>query len=461
MQLRRSANAPLPRKSALPAANPLLPASLTDTGSMAPPLTLADLDASLEAIGGFEPRPLIAVGVSGGPDSMALAILADRWARARGGAACALIVDHRLRPESPAEAETVGAWLAGRGIAHAVLVWRGPKPATGIQEAARAARYRLLGEWCAARGCLHLLTAHHRDDQVETYLIRRRAGSGVDGLAGMSAVRELRQLRLVRPLLGIPKARLVAFLEAEGQAYVQDPSNRNVTFERARLRLEPRQEEAARTLAAIRANATARVGREHDLAALLARTTSLHPAGFAVLDPEPIVAAGELGERALDRVASVIGGSVYPLRRERLARLRRALAATPSGARTLGGCRFVPWRGRVLALREMARAAPPLSLKPGMSALWDRRFALTLPAASPGPITVGPLGATGVAELGRALDEDNPFPRFVFPVLPAGWDNEGLAAVPHLSWQRATETCLPTLAFRPAVSLIESGFTVV
>ena len=460
MQLRRSANALLLRKSALAAAD-VLPASPDGAGSMAAPLTLAELDASLDAIGGFEPRPLIAIGVSGGPDSMALAILADRWARARGGAVLALIVDHRLRPESAVEAETVGAWLAARGIAHAVLVWRGSKPATGVQEAARAARYRLLGDCCAARGCLHLLTAHHRDDQVETYLIRRRAGSGVDGLAGMSAVRELRQLRLVRPLLGIPKARLVAFLEAEGQAYVQDPSNHNVTFERARLRIASEQQDAPAVLAALRSNAAARVGREHDLAALLARTVSLHPAGFAMLDPGPIASAGELGERALDRVASVIGGSVYPLRRERLARLRRALAATPSSARTLGGCRFVPWRGRVLALREAARAAPPLSLKPGMSALWDRRFALTLSATSPGPITVGPLGTTGVAELGHALGEDNPLPRLVFPVLPAVWDNEGLAAVPHLCWRRATETHLPTLAFCPAVSLIESGFTVV
>jgi tRNA(Ile)-lysidine synthase len=427
---------------------------------MPTPLTLAELDVALNLIGGFEPRPLIAVGVSGGPDSMALAILADRWARARGGSAWALIVDHRLRPESAAEAEAVGAWLAARGIPHAELVWRDPKPATGIQEAARAARYRLLGEWCAEHGCLHLLTAHHRDDQVETYLIRRRAGSGVDGLAGMSAVRELGQLRLARALLGIPKARLIAFLEVERQPYVQDPCNRNPVFERSRLRLETSQEDAAATLPAIRANAAARIAREHELATLLARTVSLHPAGFAALAPQPIVAAGELGERALDRVASVIGGAIYPLRRERLTRLRQALAV-PSRARTLGGCRFVPWRGQVLALREEARTAPPLSLAPGMSALWDRRFALTLPAQAPGPVTVGPLGLKGVAALGRDPQADNLLPRFIFPALPAIWDTEGLAAVPHLFWRRATTTCAPTLAFRPLVSLIESGFTVV
>src|SRR5579885_530585 len=218
----RFASAPTPREGALAAAEAL---------------RLEELAAALAAIGGFEPSPLVAVGVSGGPDSLALMILTDRWARRHGGTAWGLIVDHRLRPESASEAATVAGWLAARGIPHTVLAWEGEKPATGIQEAARAARYRLLTAWCAAQGCLHLLTAHHRDDQVETYLIRRRAGSGVDGLAGMPAVRELSQLRLVRPLLGVPKARLAAFLDVEGQPCVRDPSNINPAFERARLRL--------------------------------------------------------------------------------------------------------------------------------------------------------------------------------------------------------------------------------
>jgi tRNA(Ile)-lysidine synthase len=194
------------------------------------PLMLAQLGAALDAIGGFEAQPFIAVAVSGGPDSLALTILADRWARERGGQLTALTVDHRLRPESAHEARIVGEWLAGRGIAHHVLVWDEAKPKTGIQEAARAARYRLLAGWCRAQGCLHLLTAHHREDQVETHLIRRRAGSGADGLAGMSAVREMAGLRLVRPLLAVPKARLIAALEGEGQPFISDPSNLNPDF---------------------------------------------------------------------------------------------------------------------------------------------------------------------------------------------------------------------------------------
>src|SRR5689334_11789278 len=122
---------------------------------------------------------------------MALMLLADRWARKRGGRAWGVTVDHGLRRDSAEEARIVASWLAARAIPHAVLRWTAAKPVSGTQEAAREARYDLLTAWCRSQGILHLLTAHHLEDQIETHLIRRCAGSGVDGLAGMSAVREL------------------------------------------------------------------------------------------------------------------------------------------------------------------------------------------------------------------------------------------------------------------------------
>src|SRR3954447_7076777 len=168
---------------------------------------------------------------------MALMLLADRWAQACGGRAWGLTVDHGLRPESADEARTVGSWLGARAIPHDILLWVGPKPISGIQEAAREARYRLLTAWCRRRFCLHLLAAHHLEDQIETHLIRRGAGSGAEGLAGMSAVRELRGCRLVRPLLAVPRERLAALLASEGHPFLRDPSNLDPVFERARLRL--------------------------------------------------------------------------------------------------------------------------------------------------------------------------------------------------------------------------------
>lgn len=431
--------------------------------SQAAALTSAELSAALEAIGGFEARPLVAVAVSGGPDSMALLLLADRWARTRGGQAWGLTVDHGLRPESADEARTVAGWLAARGIPHAVLVWVGEKPRTRIQETARAMRYQLLAEWCRCHGVLHLLTAHHREDQAETYLIRRRAGSGIEGLAAMPAVRELSGCRLVRPLLATPRARLAAFLAAEGQPSLQDPSNRNPAFERARIRAERDGVGGAPldlVTSDVRDFGRRRIAHEEAVGRLIGRAVALHPAGFAMLDAHAIVTAdADQAQALLARVIACIGGAAYPARRERVARLAAELRARPDRARTLGGCRFVPWRGRVLVLRELAAAVAQVRIEPGARVLWDRRFVAALPTTAKGALCVGYLGRSGKRLAERQLAFD--VPAFVHPVLPALGDGEGLASVPHLGYRRRGVGVLPIVFFRPANPLSGAGFTVV
>lgn len=433
----------------------------------APPLDAAELGGRLDRLGGFESAPFVAVAVSGGPDSLALTILADRWARSRGGAICALSVDHRLRPESGAELRRLGCWLAARAIRHQILVWDGTKPATGVQQAARAARYRLLARWCREHGCLHLLTAHHREDQAETHLIRRAAHSGSDGLAGMSAVRELDCCRVLRPLLGISKARLIATLAAEGQPYITDPGNFDPAFARGRLRAAAAGQ-GAHDLAAM-LDMVGVLGRERAAAelvrdGLLARAVSVHPAGFAVLDRAALLAAPpEAGEPALAAIVAMLGGGRYPPRRVRVARLLRVLHGAAAGGHTLGGCRFVAWRGHWLVLRELAAAAGPVRLSPGASLLWDRRFAVALPAAAPRPMILDYLGRGGIGAVDRCavgLDRTR-LPRLVQPILPALWDEEGIAAVPDLGYRRDGVMLLPRLVFRPVKSLSDAGFAVV
>jgi tRNA(Ile)-lysidine synthase len=438
------------------------------TATATPPLTRAEFAAALAAIASFEIRPLLAVAVSGGPDSLALAILAEDWARQRGGAAWAVTVDHRLRPESGDEVRRLGRWLAARSIRHDVVAWDGDKPASGIQQAAREARYRLLAEWCRAAGCLHLLTAHHREDQAETYLIRRRAGSGPDGLAAMSAVRELSGCRLLRPLLAVPKARLIALLHAEDQPFLIDPSNRDPRFERSRWRGDDGEGSAVPDPEAIvgrvRARGRERIERERAVDACMARAVALHPAGFAALDLTAALAGPpELADRVLAHVARSIGGARQPLRRERVKRLREALAAVPGRARTLGGCRLVPWRGRILVLREPAAAAAPGRLAPGAWLSWDRRFDATLPSAADRRVTIGYLGAAGAAELDRRAPRARrgALPRLVHSILPAFWDEEGLLTVPHLGYRRGAAGILPEVTFRPIVPLTHACFTVV
>jgi len=192
---------------------------------------------------GLENSSGLILAVSGGPDSTALLVLAARWAKRlkRAPKLVAVTIDHGLRKEAAREAAAVKRLARRLGVTHRTIRWRGKKPRTGLQEAARAARYRLLAEAAASGGYAHILTAHTLDDQAETVLFRLARGSGLAGLAGMARVSPLpvgaeRMGFLLRPLLHIPKSRLVSTLQAAGIAYSQDPSNFDPRFTRARLR---------------------------------------------------------------------------------------------------------------------------------------------------------------------------------------------------------------------------------
>jgi len=192
---------------------------------------------------GLDRLPALLLAVSGGPDSTALMVLAARWRKTlkTKPKLIAVTVDHGLRPESKREAAAVARLARKLGIAHRTLRWRGAKPRSGLQEAARAARYRLLAAAAREAKAPYVLTAHTRDDQAETVLIRMSRGSGIAGLAAMAQVSRVPgdgegQIKLVRPLLDITKARLVTTLRDARIAFADDPSNRDPRFTRARLR---------------------------------------------------------------------------------------------------------------------------------------------------------------------------------------------------------------------------------
>ena len=437
------------------------------------PLSEAAFAGLMAAVGPFERAPRVAVAVSGGGDSMALGLLADVWARNAGGRVAALTVDHGLRPDSAAEAARVGDWLAARHMEHVVLRWDGPRPAAGIQEAAREARYRLMAAWCQDAGVLHLLLAHHLEDQAGTFLMRLQRDSGTDGLAAMAAVTETPRVRLVRPLLAVPRDRLRATLREFGQDWVEDPSNRDPRFLRTRVRaalpvLADAGFPAARLAAASHRLGGARAALEDAVPALLARCCAMHPAGFAEIDGETLRAAPEaVSRRALARVLMCVGGGTHGPRREKLERLHERLArGRLDRARTLGGCRIVPMDGCLLVCRESRGTPEPLAAVAAARVVWDRRFLVDFVDGAVGSgegAFLGRLGRGGWAEIvgERPGLRQSPIPPPARLSLPALRDGHGVICVPHLDYRRTGgggAVAIGRIFFRPAESLSGRGF---
>jgi len=303
------------------------------------PLSAPEFAALMAPFAPFEARPALAVAVSGGRDSIALAVVTHQWAGERHGRVLALVVDHGLRPESAGEARATCERLATLGIEAETLAWSGEKPATRIQQAARDARYRLLFEACLRHGILHLLTAHHADDQVETLAMRAARESGPDGLAGMAALVEHRNARLLRPLLAVPRARLTATLQARGIGWIDDPSNEDRRFERVRVRQDGR---------APLAPTDGRSVRDQEVAQAALRALEVGPQGVALDQLAMSDLSKEITGRLLGRVVQAVAGGAYPPRRERLERAVARLSPAEDGGRsgksrdfTLSGCQLM------------------------------------------------------------------------------------------------------------------------
>ncbi|GBQ56299.1 tRNA lysidine(34) synthetase TilS [Komagataeibacter swingsii] len=357
----------------------------------------------------------VAVAVSGGADSMALAILARQWRHD----VVALVVDHGLRAESRSEAEQTLTRLSMLGIPAHLLALTGLARGPRMAERARRMRYQALFAACREIGALDLLVAHHAGDQAETVMMRRRAASGDDGLAAMAAAIPVADVRIVRPLLGIAKAALYATVRAAGVAWVEDPSNHDLRTERARARLALAHDggRGARLLATAWHAGAGRMARDGADARWLAAHARFHCGGWVVL-PTALAPA-----RLLSALIGVVGGRDYPPGREAVERLAHA----PRPA-TLAGAAIIPWRdGQWIIAREESALAPPMPARAGDA--WDRRFVLRA-RSLPSGWTMGAAGA--VASWWPPGRSRSIWPARVLRTLPALWHDGRVMAVPHM-----------------------------
>lgn len=191
----------------------------------------------IELLNKYKLRPdRVAVGVSGGADSLFLALATHDELQSYGIKTVALTVNHKLRPEADVETQYVQEIMQQYGIEHHVLVWQGEKPQTGIEEKAREARYDLLCRWCKDNGIDCLLIAHHLRDQAETFLMRLQRGSGLEGLCSMREMTEINSIKILRPLLHIEPAFCENYLSSKKIKWVHDNSNDNTDFLRVKMR---------------------------------------------------------------------------------------------------------------------------------------------------------------------------------------------------------------------------------
>lgn len=387
--------------------------------------------------------------MSGGADSLALTLLANSWARARGGSILALSVDHGLRIEAAAELAAVIALLAARGIAGRVLTLR-LMPGARAGERARRARYAALTAACAAEGIVHLLLGHHAADQAETVALRRAAGSGEAGLAGMAALVATSEVLLLRPLLDVAPGRLRAVLRREGVAWIEDPSNADPSSPRARVRATHDDPDGsgpvtAALVAEAAAHGLARAAREVSDAAALAASARFHPEGYAVLSPT------NLPSSALAALLRTIGGAEYPIGDD-----AAVIFAGAPGPATVGGVRRLAagrhgGAGDWIVCREDAAMAEAVEARGG--AVWDGRFRLHRAAAS--DCTIGALGADAALLPPRVRRH---LPAAVVRTLPAIRLGSTLVAVPHLQFPDDV-ACAPfQIVFAPPVPAAGAPF---
>jgi tRNA(Ile)-lysidine synthase len=398
-------------------------------GSKVADLT-AQFVAEMDRLGPFEPRPRLAIAVSGGADSMALALLTHAWVLARQGDVLALTVDHGLRAESSSEADLTLRRLIALGIGGRKLVVTDLVRGPALAERARFARYEMLLEACAVEGIPHLLLGHHRGDQAETVMMRALSGSASRGLAGMPALLERSQLRLLRPLLGIAPGRLREYLTARAVDWIEDPSNNDPGTLRGRMRAfraDPcgLKEGTIAIGDAARVAGFRRATRDMAVAEILAERATIRPEGYAVLTPGPI------DPEALAALLRTIAGARHAPPIDRVAVLARSLRPA-----TLGGVRLVP-AGRLgagwLLVRETRAMGDAVPAYRG--AVWDGRFrlvdgppeALLSNCADLGTLTLGALGR----DAARFRNRVGP-PALVLHGLPALRMGEAVVAIPQI-----------------------------
>jgi tRNA(Ile)-lysidine synthase len=404
--------------------------SVKDIGSITP-ISADEFAAFLARFGVADNEPL-AIAVSGGPDSMALA-----WCARTYQNIIAFIVDHQLRPEATQEAEATQQRLAMIGIKSEILRWDHPPVTSRLHITARKARYDFLIEACHRHTISTLLFAHQQEDQAETVLMRLAKGSGVDGLAGIPADSMLEGVRIVRPFLNIPKLRLIATCRNVDISFIDDASNHSEKFTRGRLRkIMPLLKSEGLTIDRL----TDLAARATEARSALDFYTHKFLTEFSTRDDYGVIRINratlcdvptETVRRAFTLALHDIHPTDYP---PEYAALNRVLDDVRSEdditPRTLHGALISATEKQITVMREVSAITDAVPAIPNTDTLWDQRWRVHVTTDN---AVIRPLGNPSH----EVLDTVAPTLRKQVPQgrarasLPALWRDDQLVGVPQ------------------------------
>ena len=288
----------------------------------------------------------LAVAVSGGPDSLALAYLTKCYALKNNIEVKYFIVDHKIRKESSFEAKSVKSVLKKIGIESKVLIWKGKKPSKNIQAIARNKRYSLLANECKKNDINHLLIGHHLNDLFENFLIRLVRGSGLNGLISFDKNTKYKNknLNILRPLLDLEKKDLLHISKEVFNFFVDDPSNINIDYKRTRIRnllqaLEKEGLDKKKLKLTINnlkdSNKTIKFYVDKNLEK---NSVFLTKKNIYILNNDFFDQSHEIIFRSLTKIIQNIGKKYYPVRGKSINELIKRINVRSFSKVTLGGC---------------------------------------------------------------------------------------------------------------------------
>lgn len=369
----------------------------------------------------------LAAAVSGGPDSMVMCYLLQKFCIKNNIALHVLIVNHMLRTESSAEAQNVQLFLNNQGIKTKILTWDGKKPSSNIQALAREKRYQLLSDYCKTNNIHHLITGHQADDQAETVLLRIIRGSGIDGIAGMQESSKINNIFILRPMLSIRRSEIMKMIQETQWLYVEDPSNKNSAFSRIKVRnllSNPEWSFMHNKLQLLGKNATrARNYLQQQTDNFIKNKWTFSELGTASINlHEYITEHEEIALRALSKVLMYIGGNTLPPRLVQIEKIYSDLKTNQWNDRTLFGCILRLRKKQLSIMREYKDIPTYMPVIANKVTVWDNRFIVESDTDG----YIQKLSVENINELLKPLIAPNkiPLPYEILMTLPSFFTNQ-------------------------------------